>query len=166
MAIHKIGDVVDNVSGIDFKEIEKTYHKIFDKMPEDKKLIIDQMAGPWGMWQCANDAYIYATDKNKKEHERILCVGAMSDMALQRFRNLREMLGMSVDETLEVMQNTSKWLEKVGWISMPKPYDENGVQLIKTARGLYQDMLDFSKARSELQQELKAIAEAKANKSR
>ena len=42
-----------------------------------------------------------------------------------------------------MMDKTSEWLVEKGWYGLPKPINENGVRIIKTAAGIHADMKSY-----------------------
>jgi len=133
----------------EMKKAEVAYHKIFDKMPKDKRIIIYQMFGAWGFTQCAVEAYESVRRKDYDDAQKILAVGTWADMSLRQLKNVMLLLNKDIEGTLKTIDETSDWITSQGWHGLPSVMDQSGACSYKTAHGLYLDMLRFSETRNE-----------------
>lgn len=149
----------------DVYEKIKKYQDLFASMPSEKVAIIEMMAGSWGCWKLASLAYQSIIDDTiKTEENRILTVGMWANTCLTKVNIIKEHLNKTLEETLKIMDETSKWLEPRTGDSLPTPMDKNGKMCRKTATEMYSDMVRYSKARSEFMDAMKRKHEEEINK--
>lgn len=143
----------------------KRYQDVFASMPPEKVTIIRMMAGSWGCWKLALMAYQSIIDETiKSEENRILTVGMWANSCLTKIKLIKEHLNKTLEETLQIMDETSKWLEPRTGDTLPTPTDKNGKMCRKTATEMYSDMVRYSKARSEFMDAMKRKQEEEINK--
>lgn len=123
----------------------------FNSIPNGKRIVITQMAAPWGCWDMARGAYETAANSSPEmsEDTRLLKTGTYAEGCLLAFRRCMELLGKGKNDTLKTMDETSRWLKRNGWNGLPEPTNRIGMAIKKTAADMYADMVRFSDARRE-----------------
>lgn len=137
-----VGEMIrDNSGMMDF----------FNSIPHEKRMVITQMASPWGCWDMARGAYETASNSSPEmsDDTRLLKTGAYADGCLQAFRRCMVLLGKGKADTLRTMDDTSRWLKRNGWNGLPEPTNRIGITSRKTAADMYADMERFASARRE-----------------
>lgn len=143
----------------EMKEAEKSFHRVFDNIPEKKAEIIRAMTLCWRTaWNAYNAAMGYHGEDT--DEKKIMGCGSHADIFFIQFRSVQFLLGNeSVDSVLKKMNATSRWLEERGWTHLPTPVDQDGVRHEKTADGMYEDMKRFSDTKMQLIQRIRAEKE-------
>ena len=153
-----------NISKEVYEKIKK-YEELFASIPTEKATIIRMMSGTWGCWRLASLAYQSIIDDTiENEDKRILTVGMWANSCLAKVNIIKGHLNKTLEETLQIMDETSRWLEPRTGDSLPTPIDKNGKMCRKTATEMYSDMVRYSKARSEFMDAMKRKHEEEINK--
>lgn len=124
---------------------------VFSDLPQEKQRVVMQMAGPWGCWSFAREAYEAITQQGEKitDGERIMKAGSMADSSLSCLRRCMDMLNQSEDDTISTMEATSKWLLERDYVGLPTPLNSHGIRQRKSAKEMIEDMKRYSKTKSD-----------------
>lgn len=126
------------------------YHRVFDKIPEDKMLVIRQMLMAFVAASEAYQSLFKYSGDMRTDTQRICEVAGGASRWLIHMANIRQIAKGGNDVVLPMMDKTSEWLIERGWYGLPKPINENGIRIIKTAAGINDDMVSYYDAYNKL----------------
>ena len=126
------------------------YHRVFDKIPEDKMLVIRQMLMAFVAASEAYQSLFKYSGDMRTDTQRICEVAGGASRWLIHIANIRQIAKGGNDVVLPMMDKTSEWLIERGWYGLPKPINENGIRIIKTAAGINDDMVSYYDAYNKL----------------
>ena len=147
------------------KRAERSFHAVYDRMPEDKRRVCRcvEMISSYaqGAYNAAAGANGEGTDANK-----IFSAGTYAGLYMVQFRMLNEMIGnIGPVETLERMQIILDWFSKKDWCFDVCIYDAaTKTTVTKKAAMVHNDMLRFLDARRRLREAIDKAREQKGAK--
>lgn len=140
------------------------YNNVYMQMSQEQMRAYNLAFGAWGFCNLAKDAYEYASGMNggdMTDGQRLFQCGEFANMALARFANLQELWKLDRGKTADKIDSMAKWLRDNGYVGgLPRPIDKQGMRHIKTAYGIYEDMVRYERARTDYARSLKAKADA------
>ena len=149
MSIKQIGDAFSYDPaklGPTMLAAHEAYVGVYSVIPKDKKLAFEQIDRAFAAASMAYQVLFKFDGDMRTDCQRICEVGGYANMFLIHFDNLRQILQGGDDKVLETMDKTSDWYKSKDWPGLPIPINENGVRVIKTAKGVHNDMKQFYSA--------------------
>lgn len=140
------------------------YNDVYLQMSQEQMRAYNLAFGAWGFCSLASDAYKYASGESGidlTDGQRLFSCGEIANSAISRFINLQELWKLDRDKTAKKIEEMERWLRSKGYVGgLPKPIDKEGHYHVKTAYGIYEDMVRYERARTEYARSLKAKADA------
>lgn len=133
----------ENSLGETMGSAAKAYHAVFDALPNDKHLVVQQMCRMFTQAAAAYSALFKFKGDMRTDVQRVCQVAGHALQFMVHMQNLRELFKKDDDYIHKVVDKTSEWLKSKGWFGLPTPRDENGVVVYKTAYGVYNDMKSY-----------------------
>ena len=153
MATKQIGSVFTydpSKLGPTMRAAHEAYTNVYSLIPVEKRLAFEQMDRAFAAASMAYQVLFKFDGDMRTDCQRICEVGGYANMFLIHFNNLRQILQGGDDKVLETMDKTSDWYKSKDWPGLPIPINENGVRVIKTAKGVHNDMKQFYSAYEKL----------------
>ena len=145
--------------GETMRNASKAYHDVFDKIPNEKRLVVEQMCHAFTESAAAYSSLFKFKGDMRTDSQRVCQVAGHAQQYMVHFQNLRDLFKSDDGKIHDTVDKTSEWLKSKGWFGLPMPCDENGIRVFKTSKGVFNDMGSYIDAYNRMMFQLCGITE-------